>query len=170
MQLLLTVAWFIALASSAQAEPARLLRHDNTSMTLSRTANGIEISYAEIPPALRELGVGTGTVLVRGKWDDTILVGEAFTFQKGCPPISYPIRGVIDRSGALIVIGPMPTSCGSREYAWSDGAVMRFEPPREASRTEPRAAKPKPKPKPRPAPQRQLQPQPQPNPWQQWRW
>lgn len=141
-------------------------------MAFNQTADGIEIIYVEVPPALRDAGVTTGTTLVRGKWDDTVLVGEAFAFHKGCPPIAYPVRGVVDRSGALIVIGPLPTSCTGREYAWDAGSVMRFDPGGRDANTETRPAKTKVKarersrPKPRAAPVRR-QPQPQ---WQQWRW
>lgn len=158
----------------AQAEPARRVMHDGIAMAMSRTTAGIEISYIEVPADLRELGVKSGAVLVRGQWDDTVLIGDAFMFARDCAPIAYPIRGVVDRSGALVIIGPQPQSCGSSALVWSDASVMRFEPPALPPVRE-REAKPKPKPKPkpevRPIERKPPRPAPQQAPqWQQWRW
>jgi hypothetical protein len=164
----------VCLASGAHAEPARLVVHDGLTLALSHTGDGIEISYIDVPAVLRELGVQSGQVVVRGKWDDTILVGEAFVFARGCAPIAYPIRGVVDRSGALILIGPQPQDCEAKVYVWGEGAVMRFEPPRAPPVREKPKVRPKPKPKPKPKPRQEAPAAPrpqyqQPQPWQ-WRW
>jgi hypothetical protein len=162
-KILLTAA---SLLCATCAHAARTLTYDGSAMGMNNSGDEIEIVYTEVPPMLRELGVVPGQRLLHGKWEDTILVGEAYAFAKGCAPIAYPVRGVVDRSGALIVIGPAPTDCSAREYAWGPSSVMRFDPPQQPA---PAAAKQrvKPKPKPRPAQRRQPSPWPQ---QQQWRW
>ena len=96
----------LLLTVPAHSEPARLLTHDGSAMTLSVNGDDLEISYLEVPAALREIGVASGTPLVRGHWDGKVLNGEAFAFSPGCPPIGYPVRGVVDFQGSLVVIGP----------------------------------------------------------------
>ena len=150
---------------SARAEPAPMLvTHDGLSMTVSRTGGeDIEIAYVEVPPALREIGVSSGAVLLRGTWENTVLVGEAFAFAKDCAPIPYKVRGIVDQSGALVVVGPMPKDCADRALVWGSGSIMRFEPGRSqlakpVARERPKAkAKPKPKPAPRAKPRRRDQ-------------
>ena len=176
------MALLLCMLAPAQAEEARKLIHDDIEMLLTRSGdNGLEIAYgADVPAQLRELGVNPGTVLVRGQWDDRILIGEAYTFAPGCGSIAYPIRGVVDYGGALVVIGPMPMSCQASERSW-DRAVIRFEPPPvaepERERRTKRIEKPKAKakakakaaPKPRAAPRAPSQPSYQ-WPTYQWRW
>ncbi len=140
-------------------------------MTMTKSGEGLEISYSSTVPAdLRDLGVTAGTVLVKGQWEDKTFVGEAWAFSPECKSISYPVLGVVDHSGALVVFGPVPRSCTAGDSSWGKQALMRFEVPAPAAapRVE-RRAKPKPEPKPkvaksRPAPR----PQPQPQYYQQW--
>jgi hypothetical protein len=162
-------------------------------MVLTKATNGqgIEIAFgADVPPALRELGVTTGTMLVRGQWEDDVLIGEAYAFSKDCKPISYAIRGVVAYGGTLIVFGPVPTTCTVDDYgtySWGKEAVMRFDMPPPSPHAEDVKGKrkreskpsppPKPKAKPKPAPRPRVAPRPtyqQPQQWpgypQQWRW
>jgi hypothetical protein len=166
----------------AHAEPARRLIHDGSPMTLSVTGDDLEISYLEVPAALREQGVTPGTPLVRGQWDGMIFTGQAFLFAAGCSPIAYPIRGVVDRANSLVVIGPAPVSCNDPTLTWNDSAVMRFDPPPSRPPREqkkPKAEKPKSKPKSKPKPKPEVRRRPAasaPSPWApyqqqyQWRW
>lgn len=149
-------------------------------MTLSVSGDDLEISYLEVPPALRELGVVSGTPLVRGHWVGKVLNGEAFAFSPGCAPIAYPVRGMVDFAGSLLVIGPVPVSCADRTLVWNESAVIRFDPPKQTSSVrvkkrkddKPKAQKPKPKPEAKrpvrraPAPASPWMPQQQ----YQWRW
>jgi hypothetical protein len=186
----------LLLASVAHAEEARKVWHDATEMVLRRADdNGIEIAYgADVPQALREIGVTTGTMLIKGQWEDDILIGQAWAFSKDCGPISYAIRGVVTYGGALIVFGPVPTSCNVEDYehySWGKEAIMRFDMPPpsphaetvkgKGKRSEQRESKPeRPKPKAKPAPPPRPKPRAAPRPtyqqpqWpsypQQWRW
>jgi len=174
----------LLLATIAHAEEsARKVWHDSTEMVLTKVADGkgIEIAFgADVPPTLRELGVTAGTMLVRGQWEDDVLIGEAWVFSKDCKPISYAIRGVVAYGGTLIVFGPVPANCNVEDYehySWGKEAVMRFEQPPPSphavdvkgkhksaeSKPKPKARRQPPPPaKPR-APARPAQPQ-----WQQW--
>jgi hypothetical protein len=177
-----TRAGFVALllcgVLSAQAEEARKVTLDGVEMSMTRAGdNGLEIAYGtDVPVALREVGVTTGSLLVRGSWEAGVLIGEAFAFAKDCAPIAYAIRGVVDYGGSLVIIGPSPAACGG-DPLWSKAAVMRFDAPARAvaaARSKQRAVekpKPKPKPKPRAAPRPSYQqPQQWPGYYQQWRW
>lgn len=144
---------------TAHAEEARKVTHDGAEMTLTKFGdNGLEIAYGiDIPAPLRELGVMTGTVLVRGNWDDKTLVGEAWAFSPDCKAgVSYPVLGVVDYDSTLVVFGPVPRSCkANSDSSWGKEALMRFEVPqrnRPAARPKQAEAKPKPKPKSKPAP------------------
>lgn len=160
--------------------------HDGSHMRvkLSDDRGALEIYYLDPPAMLRENGVKPDTVLVRGHWEKETLVGEAYVFPVGCAPIAYPIRGLVDVSYALVVLGPVPNvtaACEVSRYEWTEGSVMRFEAlgslpakaaksrkkaePKKKAEPEPKAkAKPKPKPRPRPvAPAQPSYPQP-------WRW
>lgn len=144
---------------SARAEDRKVI-HDGIEMTMTKSGeSGLEITYsASIPADLRELGVSVGTMLVRGTWEDKVLVGEAWAFSPECKSISYPVLGVVDYSGALVVFGPVPRSCKAGDSSWGKQALMRFEAP--ASPRAERRAKPRPeRKKPRPAPRPQRQPQ-----------
>ena len=169
-KILLTAASLLC-ATCAHAATPRTLTYDGAAMGMNNSGDEIEIIYSEVPPMLRELGVVPGQRLLHGKWEDTILVGEAYAFAKGCAPMAYPIRGVVDRSGALIVIGPAPVDCAvPRSYMWGPSSVMRFDPPQQPAPAARAKAAPKPKPKPRPRPAAPRPPQQQPMQQQQWRW
>lgn len=161
--LLPLIMWTMAV----QAEEARKVIHDGTEMAMTKTADGLEIVYgADIPAELRELGVTPGTMLIRGRWEESTLVGEAWAFSADCKSVAYPVFGVVDNAGALVVFGPVPRTCkAGGDYSWGKQAVMRFDQPVPAVRAERREkAKPKPKsePKPKARPQRRpQQPQPQ---------
>lgn len=183
----------LLLVIPAHAEEARKVFLDGVEMTMTKSAdnNGLEITYAaDVPPALREVGVTAGTMLIRGQWEENILIGEAWAFSKDCKPISYAIRGVVDYGGSLVIFGPVPTSCKPEDYehySWGKAAVMRFDQPerapvsapersdrkRKSKQEKPKAKAPPPKPKPRAAPRPTYQ-QPYQQQWpgypQQWRW
>ena len=179
------VAVVVAAVTVCSASAEDTLTYDGAAMTLTRLApNGLKISYAEVPAALRELGVVEGTVLLQGQWDDDyVLEGEAFMFAPGCAPIPYPIRAVVTVARTLLVIGPTPKSCEDRTLTWSAAAVMKFNPPRvtekprQATSKKPKTRQADPSParsKPRPVrPAAPRQQQPYQNPYQQypyWRW
>jgi hypothetical protein len=165
---------FPSLVLAEQAQ--RRVTFGGATFALTVLNGGLEISYLEPPAMLREIGVTSGTLLARGRWRGETLEGDAFVFGQGCSPIAYPIRGVIESGGALVIIGPVPSEtkdCQITALDWNDEAVMRFKPvgreklsrpkPKPEAKSKPAAKpKPKPKPKPRPVPQ---QPQ-----WQQWPW
>ncbi len=142
----------------------------------------LEISYLEPPALLREIGVTAGTVLVRGHWEgafpNEVLEGEAFVFSADCPPQSFPVRGLVDHAGGLVVLGPSPSSCGGARE-WNAASLMRFESverleerPRKRKAEPKPESKPKPKPKPKPrAKPRQPPQQPQyQQPFYPWGW
>ena len=159
--------------------------HDGVAMTLKTSPpNELEIAYNDVPPALRELGVVQGTVLVQGSWSKQgVLEGQAYVFAPGCSPIPYTVKGFTDRTGALWVVGPTPSSCTDPTLRWTEAALIRFAPPLVSNRSvDKRSAQPKPKaeakrqPKPkasppRARPARPAAPAPAPT-WSpyQWRW
>lgn len=140
----------LLLALPARAEDARKVIHDGVEMTMTKSGDGLEIAYGiDVPATLRELGVTTGTMLVRGKWEDKILVGDAWAFSPDCKSVEYPVFGVVDAAGALVVFGPVPRTCkAGGDYSWGKAAVMRFEQPASVERQVERV-KPKPKSKPK---------------------
>jgi hypothetical protein len=163
------------LATPCAAQETRHALYDGTTLAVVAGDNTLELRYIVPPAILRELGVEVGTPLVRGRWDGPVFTGDAFMFTKDCPPIAYPVRGMIDLAGAFVVIGPVPTKavdCRGDAYEWNEQSVMRFE-----SSARPRATitfKPKPKPKPKPSkPKPKPKPRPQqpqqPQLWWQWR-
>jgi hypothetical protein len=169
------------LAVSVATCPAAPVTYNGTPMTADVDETGVVIRYDEPPPNLREIGVQKGTALVSGKWNGSVFVGEAFVFAQGCPAMAYPVRGNVDISGALTIIGQSPTTttdCIPGAFQWTENSVMRFEPKRGAERSVERPAKkpkpkPKPKVKPKPRVRQQIQrpqqiPQPQYQPQQQW--
>jgi len=177
MKHLLQVAVLLFGFSEASAEE-RSATYDGIPMSVAADPEGVEIRYSDSPPpSLRETGVLPGSLLVKGIWENKILIGEAFVFSKGCPAIPYPIRGLIDLGRDLVVLGQIPTviaNCQASEYKWTDGSVMRFEPARREAKPETpspkrKEAKPKPKSKPKPQIARPRPVQPQYN-WREWNW
>ena len=174
--LLLLVLW----PAAALAQERRALL-DGAPMVVTVDGDSIEVRYAEPGAALRELGVTPATPLVRGRWVGGIFTGEAFVFAPRCPPIGYPVRGMVDSGGALLVLGPAPSAvkdCRAEALTWNASSILRFEQPagerRPAARPEAKAkpkARPKPAPKPvaRPAPPRPQLRQPWENAWP-WQW
>jgi len=157
------------LVTSAHAQEARKVLYDGVEMQMTVSEDALTIAYKEPPAQLREIGVADGQILVEGTWtrrEPGILVGNAYAFKQGCPPIRYDVRGIVDYNGALVVIGPTPIlkfeSCDVASLVWSDDAVMQFAPlapdrklierkkPHAFQEEEkPKPKKPKPKPKPR---------------------
>jgi hypothetical protein len=171
------IALLIVLASSsgAGAEERRPVTYDGSPMRVVVSDDaGLELRYIDPPALLREIGVKPDAVLVKGHWERDTLVGEAFVFPPGCPPIAYPIRGLVDAFAALVILGPVPTvnaACEVTRHDWADGSVMRFEPSRASEK--PRRVKPKEKPKAKPKPRPRSipsAPRQQPYQWQQYRW
>lgn len=166
----------LVLCSGAASAQDRPVTYDGEPMTASVHGDSIEIRYVNPPVGLRELGVTPGTVLVRGQWEEGIFTGDAFIFAPACPPVGYPVRGMIDNNGALLVLGPAPTAikdCKAESLAWNSSSILRFQVPDNAARPERKPkVKAKPKPKPRPVERRQPRPQPQlRQPWEnQWQW
>lgn len=175
-----TLVLIFALWSVAASAQERRVSMDGEQMTATVSGDHIEIRYVSPPVALRELGVTADTLLVRGQWEAGIFTGEAYAFAPGCPAgVPYPVRGMVDQVGNLLVLGPAPTAvtrdCKPEALAWTKSSILRFEPVGQERRPEVKA---KPKPKPKPRPQVRPAPRPQPQlrqPWEnqpqwQWRW
>jgi hypothetical protein len=170
----------LLLMTIAHAEEVKRLQvtHESEPMTLVvQPDSTIEISYITLPPLLREVGVKPGQILVQGKWTDrdNVLEGQAYAFVHGCEPIPYPVRGVVNQTGVLVVIGPMPMSCTDRTLTWKEGSVMTFDQPSSVTKREKEKKKERVverKPKPRREPRRETAPyMSQPYQWrEQWRW
>ena len=176
-----TLLLMFALWSVAASAQERRVILDGEQMTATVTGDRIEIRYVSPPVALRELGVTPDTLLVRGQWEGGIFIGEAFVFAPACPPLAYPVRGMVDQVGNLLVLGPAPSAikdCQAESLTWNASSILQFELPvsRAVPERKPQVkAKPKAKPKPKPAPKpRPAAPAPQVRqPWEnqwQWRW
>jgi hypothetical protein len=124
-----------ALIGAATAASAQTLTHNGSLMEmLPAPGGGWVVQYAQPRPDLNGL-VMPGTVLVRGHWQGRppqVFVGEAFVFSRLCGAAPYPVRGTVDQSQVLILVGPAPqfdTSCRVVGYdIKSQHATLRFEP------------------------------------------
>jgi len=177
LHILFSVTIALCLANVLKAEKRKII-HDGVEMTLTVEGDNLIIAYTEPPPALREIGVTSGQVLVSGTWtkrDPGALVGHAYMFSPSCPgtAIQYDVRGVVDANGSLVIIGPTPNlkpdNCEVTGLSWSDAAVMEFASStserkiaekKKRFQEEKSKPKPKPKPKPRPRIERPAQPYP----------
>jgi hypothetical protein len=119
----------VALSMLPALAEERVLAVDGAGLALRPIEpNGLEIYYNP-----------SGVVLVRGQWVEDVLEGEAFRILDDCAPISYPIRGIVSRSGRLVVIGTAAETCAQQPTGVL--AVMRFEPPAKMAKAK-RKAKP----------------------------
>ena len=165
----------LLLVTSAHAEALRTVMHEGVVYAVEIADQMLTITFMDPPADLRELGANRGMILLSGKWTPNgVLEGEAYAFAAGCAPIAYPVRGIIDQSSQLVVIGPQPVlqGCKVTGSQWTEGSIMTFASARAIEEPRPKPkAKPKPKPKPRPQAPRQQQPirQPWENQWQ-WQW
>lgn len=107
----------VALSMLPALAEERVLAVDGAGLALrSIEPNGLEIYYNP-----------SGVILVRGQWVEDVLEGEAFRILDDCAPISYPIRGIVSRTGQLVVVGNAAETCAQAPTGVL--AVMRFEPP-----------------------------------------
>lgn len=175
----LAIVVLLLLVTSAHAEAiSRTVMHEGATYGLDVVDQKLTITFLEPPADLREFGAARGMILLQGKWSPMgVLEAEAYAFAAGCAPIPYPVRGIIDQAGQLIVIGPQPVvqGCKVTGSQWTEGAIMRFTSARPVSERPKITAKPKPKPKPKPrAEPRPQAPRPQApvrQPWEnQWQW
>lgn len=183
----MTSTWFACcfvatavMVTAAYAETARTVMYDGTVYAFEVADQTLTISFIDPPVDLRELGVTRGNVLLQGTWQPSgVLEGDAYVFAPHCPPIAYPVRGIVDQSGQLVVVGPQPTvqGCAMTGSQWNKGSIMRFtaasRPAREPEeRAKPRArAKPKAEARARPRPRPQRQQPVYRQPWEnQWQW
>lgn len=157
----LTLVLFASAAAAAQEEKAS---YDGRPVLVTRSADSeVQIVYDQPDMPL----------ILRGTWLDPptgVLDGMAYVHREGCASMEYRVKGVVDRTGALMVFGYEPQFATECAQSGSSFKVMRFTPPRIEA---PKAKKEKPKPPPprprRPRPQYQP-PAPAPSPYQYWQW
>jgi hypothetical protein len=172
----------LLLVAAAHAQTAHTVMHEGATYAIDVADQVLTITFLEPPADLRELGAVRGGLLVKGKWTPYgVLEGDAYAFAPSCPPIAYPVRGIVNQASELIVIGPQPVlqDCKITGSQWTEGSIMRFSLTRPVSdqrkaETKPKAkakAKPKPEPKTTVARPRPQAPAVVRQPWEnQWQW
>jgi hypothetical protein len=117
----------------------QLASHNGSLMRVESLGDGqIVIRYADPKPPLWPLGVGPGTVLLRGTWDwkQGVLRATAVVFTYACGPVPYSVEGSVTREGVLTLIGAAPVidpwTCVTLGYTWtSPNASLVFIPWRQ---------------------------------------
>jgi hypothetical protein len=101
-----------------------LARYDGSIVAItSGPGDQALITYVNPRPSqITRFRITTGTLLARGLFRAERFTGEAWLFQP-CGPVPFPVRGSVDQTGALVLVGTAPR-CDGRPAA----TVMRFEP------------------------------------------
>lgn len=135
---ILFVCALVGVVTAANAQTRMATHNGSLVAILPAPGGGLVIKYAQPRPDLAGL-VTPGTVLARGQWRGPhaqVFVGEAFIFSRLCGAIPYPVRGTVDQSQTLVLVGPAPqfdTSCRVIGYdIRSQHAMLRFEPTKQA--------------------------------------
>ena len=183
----LAIALVMIATSALAADEKRVIYDEMPMLARFDIDRSLSIRFIDPSAMLREIGVEPGEALIEGRWIGAVFEGNAFLFAKGCKPIPYPVRGVVDLNGVLMVLGPTPVLNGCEptgQTQWTASSIMRIEPgdksgsksgsvdKRPAQPKPKKEAKPQPKPKPKPRPRPVTPPAPQPY-WyapQQQRW
>lgn len=101
--------------------------------TLVLTVDGDVWTFRYLEPrqGLVEEGVRRGTLLFKGREDETGLVGTAYRFSKRCGARAYEVRGEFDLDGTLTLAGAGPRGLGrSCEVTQTEHYTLGFEPER----------------------------------------
>ena len=158
----------ILTATQATAEPVRRVLYNGVAMTVNWADDDthLEVVYPDpLPAELVGQGIPAGALLLEGTWNRNLelLEGQAFSYFEGCAPRAYAVRGVVERGGSLVVLGPAPENCTSG-LGWASGAVMRLAPmvqvepaPQKSSRRERRREREQPEVKRRERPRQERQ-------------
>jgi hypothetical protein len=90
-----------------------------------------KITYESPKPEMRNV-VKRGTVLYEGDLrPGSLMLGKAYAFKPGCPPVSYPVRGVYSKHNELLTFtgpGPMRKGCEVTGYSYdSPHSKLVFE-------------------------------------------
>jgi hypothetical protein len=126
--------WVLVLlaAAPASAEPVRRVLYNGIAMSVTWNEDDthLEVAYPDpLPAELAGQSIPAGALLLEGSWNRNaeILEGQAFAYFEGCPPRPYAVRGVVERGGSLVVLGPAPENC-TGGLAWASGGVLRLAP------------------------------------------
>jgi hypothetical protein len=135
---ILCVGALVGVVSAANAQTRMATHNGSLVAMLPAPGGGLIIKYVQPRPDLAGL-VTPGTVLARGQWrgpSPQVFVGEAFIFSRLCGALRYPVRGTVDQSQTLVLVGSAPqfdTSCRVIGFdIRSQHAMLRFEPTKQA--------------------------------------
>lgn len=89
------------------------------------------ITYLWAKPQMRSV-VKPGTLLYEGDLKPgSLMLGKAYAFKPGCPPVSYPVRGVYSEHNERLTFtgpGPMRKGCEVTAYSYdSPHSKLVFE-------------------------------------------
>jgi hypothetical protein len=112
--------------------PTSTATHNGSLMNVYELRGRMEIRYADPRRGLANIGVTSGTLLIKGVWiTPEKLQGTAYMFTSGCPALPYPVKGVVDRFGNILLSGPVPVidyACNIIGHSWnSHNAYLRFD-------------------------------------------
>lgn len=99
--------------------------------TLVLTVDGDVWTFRYLEPrqGLVEEGVRRGTLLFKGREDETGLIGTAYRFSKRCGARAYEVRGEFHPEGTLTLEGAGPRGLGrSCEVTQTEDYVLDFHP------------------------------------------
>jgi hypothetical protein len=103
--------------------------HNRSSVRIDPKAG--RITYLWLKPELRGV-LKPGAVLYEGDLKPgSLMTGTAYAFKAGCPPASYPVRGVYSQHNEVLTLtgpGPVRTGCEVTAYSYqSPHSKLVFE-------------------------------------------
>lgn len=100
---------------SAQAVERFFYDHNGSVMKIERDRRRVSIFYEQPKSSLKRVGVERGTMLFRGRLDETgYLEGDARIFSKACGSVSYYVYGQYNEAGDFKLTGAAPVLEGCR--------------------------------------------------------
>jgi hypothetical protein len=89
------------------------------------------ITYMIPKPGLKGIVKPGAVIFEGGVRTSGIVLGTAYAFKQGCPPASYPVRGVYSHHNERLTLtgpGPKRDGCEVVAYSWdSPHAKLVFE-------------------------------------------
>ncbi len=109
----------ITVAAPAFAGSLDIYEHNGSVIEWYVLRDTIKATYSTPRPGLETAGVRPGAVLFEGVYEAGRIVGRAYAFKAGCPPVGYDVIGE-ELRGLIVLRGPAPhrapNSCAVVSY------------------------------------------------------
>lgn len=125
----ISLALLVLAPLGGRAGELYIYEHNGSIMNWYVVGDHIRTMYETPRLGLAEAGITSGTVLFKGEYEGSRIIGIAYAFKRGCLPAPYSVIGY-DSGDEIVLSGPAPVRTGcivTRYSATSPHARLIFK-------------------------------------------